>query len=218
MLFETTLPNHLYPIVYSSTAGLWTAVALHLLTYFIVYSSTAGLWTAVSLHLLTYFIVYSSTVGLRTAVPLHLLTYFIVSLFLSLLFIHRPRTAVAADFKRAWVAGYSEVAPNQITLVKGILMKGCRIIIPSVMRLEILDRLHKSHQDITKCCTRAKASVWWPSKQMEDLVHGCQRCAEHKNECTEPLIPSVTPERPWQIVGTDLFHLKVYLTPKNDQV
>ena len=43
---------------------------------------------------------------------------------------------------------------------------------------------------------------------MKDLVHGCRRCAEHKNECTEPLIPSVTPERPWQIVGTDLFHLK----------
>ena len=84
--------------------GLRTAVALHLLTYFIVYSSTAGLRTAVALHLLTYFIVYSSTVGLRP-------TYF-VSLFLSLLFIHRPRTAVAADFKRAWVAGYSEVAPK----------------------------------------------------------------------------------------------------------
>ena len=89
-------------------------------------------------------------------------------------------------------------------------MKGCRIIIPSVMRLEILDRLHKGHQGITKCRARAKASVWWPglSKQVEDLVHGCRRCAEHKNEFTEPLIPSVTPERPWQIVGTDLFHLK----------
>ena len=64
---------------------------------------------------------------------------------------------------------------NEITLVKGILMKGCRIIIPSVMRLEILDRLHEGHQGITKCRARAKASVWWPglSKQMEDLVHGC---------------------------------------------
>ena len=50
MLFETTLPNHLYPIVYSSTAGLRTAVALHFNTYFIVYSSTAGLRTAVALH------------------------------------------------------------------------------------------------------------------------------------------------------------------------
>ena len=99
---------------------------------------------------------------------------------------------------------------NEITLVKGILMKGCRIIIPSVMHLEILDRLHEGHQGITKCRARAKASVWWPglSKQVEDLVHGCRRCAEHKNEFTEPLIPSVTPERPWQIVGTDLFHLK----------
>ena len=99
---------------------------------------------------------------------------------------------------------------NEITLVKGILMKGCRIIIPPVMHLEILNRLHEGHQGMTKCPACAKASVWWPglSKQMEDLVHGCRRCAEHKNERTEPLSPSVTPERPWQIVGTDLFHLK----------
>ena len=90
---------------------------------------------------------------------------------------------------------------NEITLVKGILMKGCRIIKPLVMRVEILDRLHEGHQGITKCRARAKVSVWWPglSKQMEDLVHGCR---------TEPLIPSVTPERPWQIVGTNLFHLE----------
>ena len=112
MGLRTAVALHLltYFIVYSSTVGLRTGVALHLLTYFIVYSSTVGRRTGVALHLLTYFIVYSSTVGLQTAVALHLLTYFIVSLFLSLLFIHRPRTAVAADFKRAWVAGYSEVA------------------------------------------------------------------------------------------------------------
>ena len=90
---------------------------------------------------------------------------------------------------------------NEITLVKGILMKGCRIIKPLVMRLEILDRLHEGHQSITKCRARAKISVWrlGLSKQMEDLVHGCR---------TEPLIPSVTPERPWQTVGTNLFHLE----------
>ena len=44
---------------------------------------------------------------------------------------------------------------NEITLVKGILMKGCRIIIPPLMHLEILDRLHEGHQGITKCCARA---------------------------------------------------------------
>ena len=63
--------------------------------------------------------------GLRPAVPLRLLTYFIVSLFLSLFILFfvysSTATAVAADFKRAWVAGYSEVAPNYLYVVDYIL-------------------------------------------------------------------------------------------------
>lgn len=84
--------------------------------------------------------------------------------------------------------------------------------IPPVMCLETLDQLHKDHQGIIKCYALAKVLVWWLglSKQMENLVHQCQRCEEYKNERTEPLTPSVTPERSWQIVGTDLFLLKGY--------
>lgn len=64
------------------------------------------------------------------------------------------------------------------------------------MRLETLDQLHKDHQGIIKCYALAKVLVWWLglSKQMENLVHQCQRCEEYKNERTEPLTPSVTPE------------------------
>ena len=40
------------------------------------------------------------------------------------------------------------------------------------------------------------------------MVNGCRKCAEHRYVRPEPLIPSVVPERPWQIVGTDLFHIR----------
>ena len=99
---------------------------------------------------------------------------------------------------------------GEITLVRGLLLKASRVIIPSCMRIEILDRLHEGHRGITKCRSRAKMSVWWPglSRQIEDMVQGCRKCAEHRTFRAEPLISSVVPDRPWQIIGTDLLQLK----------
>lgn len=99
---------------------------------------------------------------------------------------------------------------DEISQVHGLLLKGSRIIIPSSMRLEMLDCIHSAHQGITKCRQRAKTSVWWPglSKQVEDMVRSCRKCIEQQNPRPEPMIPSAIPERPWQVIGTDLFYLK----------
>ena len=61
---------------------------------------------------------------------------------------------------------------GEISVVRGLLLKGSRLIIPSSMRLEILERIHEGHQGIAKCRRRVKDSVWWPglSKQVEDIV------------------------------------------------
>ena len=34
---------------------------------------------------------------------------------------------------------------GELTIVKGILLKSTRLVIPSAMRLEILDRIHEGH-------------------------------------------------------------------------
>ena len=88
---------------------------------------------------------------------------------------------------------------DEITVVKGLLMKKTRIIVPSSMKLEILDCPHEGHQGITKCRERAKMSVWWPglSRQIEDMVSGCRKFTEHRVYRPEPLIPSAVPNRPW---------------------
>ncbi|KAL9963916.1 hypothetical protein ACROYT_G027471 [Oculina patagonica] len=54
---------------------------------------------------------------------------------------------------------------------------------PSSMRLEILDKIHEGHQGITKCCERAKSSVWWPglSREIQDLVQKCIVCALYRD-------------------------------------
>ena len=53
-------------------------------------------------------------------------------------------------------------------------------------------------------------AVWWPglSREILDLVQQCRVCALQSDNKPEPLITTHLPDRPWQIVATDLFELK----------
>ena len=99
---------------------------------------------------------------------------------------------------------------DELSVVHGLFLKADRIVIPTSVRLEILDRIHDGHQGVTKCRERAKRSVWWPglSRQIEDLVKQCRKCTERRPNIKEPLIPSAIPDRPWQMIGTDICYVK----------
>ena len=89
----------------------------------------------------------------------------------------------------------------------GVLMSNNRIIIPSLLRQEILDKIHTGHQGIHKCRERARQSVWWPgiSRQLEDLIRSCPHCCKEQLQSVEPLIPTEFPSLPSEKVATDLF-------------
>ena len=95
-----------------------------------------------------------------------------------------------------------------INTEKGLLLKDQRIIIPSSLRLDILDKIHVGHQGICKSRERARDSVCWPgvSKQIEDMVTTCTTCSKQKRNHAEPMMPTTLPEPPWQKIGVDLFH------------
>ena len=77
------------------------------------------------------------------------------------------------------------------------------------MKLQVLDKIHEGHQGIVKCRERAKTSVWWPglSREVQDMAENGKVCAKHRQQRAEPLMPTLFPERPWQMIGTDLFEL-----------
>ncbi|XP_063590442.1 uncharacterized protein K02A2.6-like [Penaeus indicus] len=90
-----------------------------------------------------------------------------------------------------------------------LVIKGSRVIIPVSMQKLVLDRIHEGHQGITKCQLRAKDCVYWTSinRDIEDIVQQCSICQEtSRSQTKETLIPHELPTRPWQYVGTDLFH------------
>ena len=96
---------------------------------------------------------------------------------------------------------------GELTVEKGLLLRNKRLVIPKTLQADIMEKLHAGHFGIVKCRERARQSVWWPglSTQLKNLVEACDTCARDRVHHKEPLMPSDIPERPWEVVGADLF-------------
>lgn len=97
---------------------------------------------------------------------------------------------------------------DEISEIDGLLFKGEKLIIPHVLRKDMLERIHTGHMGIERSKQRARDLLFWPgmNKQIEEMVERCTTCLElRKSNPKEPMISYQIPERPWQIVATDLF-------------
>ena len=68
---------------------------------------------------------------------------------------------------------------SELTICDGLPMRGPRVVIPELLQKEILHKLHRGHQGITRCHSRAQISVWWPglTQQLKDFIQQCPECA-----------------------------------------
>ncbi len=79
---------------------------------------------------------------------------------------------------------------SELSVQDGFLLKGSRLVIPQLLRSDILARIHAGHQGITKCQERAKQAVWWPclSTDIQQKVSTCHICIQQREQFPEPLI------------------------------
>ena len=96
---------------------------------------------------------------------------------------------------------------NSLTVVDELIMHGERVVIPAVMRKEMMDRLHEGHLGADKCWKRAREGIWWPGmrKDLNEMVGKCNECIKHQVMKRQPLRNTELPGKPWIEVGTDLF-------------
>ena len=101
-------------------------------------------------------------------------------------------------------------ARSFLTLKDELLLYGSRIVIPTSLREETMEKVNAGHQGIERCRLRVNSSVWWPGivKQVTEMIRRCSVCAREAAPKREPLIISPLPDYPWQVIGTDLFELK----------
>ena len=97
---------------------------------------------------------------------------------------------------------------DELSEVEGVILKNDRILVPSSMRKEMLQRIHQGHMGIEKSKRRARDVLYWPgmNSQISDMISRCTTCLEHQRQnMKEPMIPSRLPRKPWEMVATDLF-------------
>ncbi|CAB3985329.1 Hypothetical predicted protein [Paramuricea clavata] len=100
---------------------------------------------------------------------------------------------------------------HELSEAEGLIFKDHQLVIPTAMRSNMLNLIHKSHLGIEKCKARARAILFWPgmSKDIYKKVSKCATCATYRRRNQkEPMIAHQIPERPWKKLGTDLCECK----------
>ena len=99
---------------------------------------------------------------------------------------------------------------GNLSIHDNLLLRGRRLVIPEVLRPNILSYLHDAHQGITKTRENAASSVWWPglSREIENMVKNCNTCSKYRRERIEPMKGTPFPVRPWSNVEADFFQHK----------
>ena len=62
----------------------------------------------------------------------------------------------------------------------GLIVYGCRLLIPASMRRQVLISLHESHQGSVRTKERARLSIYWPGidNDIDNVVLSCKMCQD----------------------------------------
>ena len=86
---------------------------------------------------------------------------------------------------------------------------GPRIVIPSCLREEYLQRLHQGHLSATKVQQNARQHLYWPGLDADiaDYTRRCQECIRRSQPPKEPLQAHEVPQEPWERIAMDYFYM-----------
>ena len=93
---------------------------------------------------------------------------------------------------------------SELYVAYDLLLRGSRLFIPPKLITDILNKIHRGHQGITKCRRQISQSVQWPriTKGVEDLIYKCPIYHMQRLQHSEPLLTSPLPDYPWNCYGS----------------
>lgn len=106
---------------------------------------------------------------------------------------------------------------NQLTIEDNCLMWNDRIVIPSTLRQNVLEKLHQTHLGIVKMKSLSRGYFWWPGlgNDIENFIKTCSACTQlHNNPPRVKVCLWKWPGKPWERIHIDFlgpFRSKYYL-------
>ena len=72
---------------------------------------------------------------------------------------------------------------NEISISQGCLVWGTRVIIPKVLRPNLLQEIHSGHMGMVKIKNVARSFIWWPGlvAEIESTAKQCSNCLQTRN-------------------------------------
>lgn len=95
---------------------------------------------------------------------------------------------------------------DSLTVEKGCLFLGARIVVPDKLRDQVLQLIHLGHFGMQRMKQLARSVVYWPhiNEHIEQVSRTCTACAEHQNKPPKPANhPWMLPETPWSRIHVD---------------
>ena len=99
---------------------------------------------------------------------------------------------------------------HDMAVIDGVIMKGRCIIIPEILKAQMLDKLHVNHMGIEKTKLLACESVHWANinDDIENFIKSCTTCLTfQQTQPKDKIIHHNIPVRPWDVIGADMFTL-----------
>ncbi len=96
---------------------------------------------------------------------------------------------------------------NELSAVGKLVLRGTRIIIPSVLRKQVIELAHEGHPGIVKMKDRLRSKVWWPGidRDAERFCRTCFGCqVVSQPSPPTPMTRTEMPTAPWQHLAADL--------------
>ncbi|KAK2168207.1 hypothetical protein LSH36_19g02039 [Paralvinella palmiformis] len=91
--------------------------------------------------------------------------------------------------------------------VDGVICKGNKVLIPSVMRRHVVEKIHPSHLGVENSIQNASDTLFWPSIRayVKAACEHCPVCAQYADQHQkEPMLSHPVPDWPWQYITQDI--------------
>ncbi len=95
---------------------------------------------------------------------------------------------------------------THLSVEDDLILYGCRLLIPTKMRRNVLEQLHDSHQGLVRTQQRAQLTVYWPhmSVDIDNVTSSCKMCQDRlPSHPKEPIVPKLSPTRPFEEIAAD---------------